>query len=105
VGLHPGLAAKGLYSPNCRMTAAQVKTFGAALDLSGCGLFMWRYDDAFATNYDNQRSCNDIAATMAAAPAKACRRVRPPTHVTTGRREIPSGRFVFGWLDRSVRGA
>jgi hypothetical protein len=69
-----GTGGKGLYSPNCRMTAAQVKTFGLALGPSGCGLFMWRYDDAFATNYDNQRSFNDIAATMAAAPAKACRR-------------------------------
>jgi hypothetical protein len=69
-----GTGGKGLYSPNCRMTAAQVKTFGLALGPSGCGLFMWRYDDAFATNYDNQRSFNDIAATMAAATAKACRR-------------------------------
>jgi hypothetical protein len=69
-----GTGGKGLYSPNCRMTAAQVKSFGLALGPSGCGLFMWRYDDAFATNYDNQRSFNDIAATMSAAPAKACRR-------------------------------
>jgi hypothetical protein len=69
-----GTGGKGLYSPNCRMTAAQVKTFGLALGPSACGLFMWRYDDAFATNYDNQRSFNDIAATMAAAPAKGCRR-------------------------------
>ena len=69
-----GTGGKGLYSPNCRMTAAQVKTFGLALGPSACGLFMWRYDDAFATNYDNQRSFNDIAATMASAPGKACRR-------------------------------
>jgi hypothetical protein len=69
-----GTGGKGLYSPNCRMTAAQVKTFGLALGPTGCGLFMWRYDDAFATNIDNQRSFNDIAATMAGASAKACRR-------------------------------
>lgn len=69
-----GTGGKGLYSPNCRMTAAQVKTFGLALGPSGCGLFMWRYDDAFATNYDNKRSFNDIATAMAAAPGRACRR-------------------------------
>jgi hypothetical protein len=69
-----GTGGKGLYSPNCRMTATQVRDFGLALGPSGCGLFMWRYDDAFATNYDNQRSFKDIATTMAAAPGRACRR-------------------------------
>jgi hypothetical protein len=69
-----GSGGKGLYSPNCRMTAAQVRDFGLALGPSACGLFMWRYDDAFATNYDNQRSFKDIATTMAAAPGRACRR-------------------------------
>jgi hypothetical protein len=69
-----GQAGKGTYSPNCRMTATQLRDWGLALGPSGCGLFMWRYDDAYATNYDNQRSFKDIAATMAAAPAKACRR-------------------------------
>ena len=69
-----GTGGKGLYSPNCRMTPTQVRDFGLALGPSGCGLFMWRYDDAFATNYDNQRSFKDIATTMAAAPGRACRR-------------------------------
>ena len=69
-----GTGGKGLYSPNCRMTATQVRDFGLALGPSGCGLFMWRYDDAFATNYDNQRSFKDIATTMAAASGRACRR-------------------------------
>jgi hypothetical protein len=69
-----GQAGKGTYAPNCRMTASMVKTYGAALGPYGCGLFMWRYDDAFATNTDNQAAFKDVATRMASSPSRACRR-------------------------------
>ncbi len=69
-----GQAGKGTYSPNCRMTATQLHDWGLALGPSGCGLLMWQYDGAYATNYDNQRSFKDIAAAMGSASKKACRR-------------------------------
>jgi hypothetical protein len=69
-----GSGGKGLYSPNCRMTADQLRLVAQALGPAGCGLFMWRYDDAFAANTDNQRAFKDVSSLMAAAPARACRR-------------------------------
>ena len=69
-----GQAGKGTYSPNCRMTPSQLRDWGLALGPSGCGLFMWRYDDAYATNYDNQAAFKDVATGMKAATARACRR-------------------------------
>ncbi len=69
-----GTPGKGTFGLNCRMTAAQLRDWGLALGPSGCGLFMWRYDDAYATNYENLRSYRDVAAAMGAAPRKACRR-------------------------------
>jgi hypothetical protein len=69
-----GQGGKGTYSPNCRMTATQLHDWGLAVGPAGCGLLMWQYDGAYATNYDNQRSFKDIAAAMGSAPRKACRR-------------------------------
>ena len=69
-----GQAGKGTYSPNCRMTATQLHDWGLAVGPSGCGLLMWQYDGAYATNYDNQRSFKDIATAMGSAARKACRR-------------------------------
>jgi hypothetical protein len=69
-----GTGGLGLYAPNCRMTANQVRNFGLALGLAGCGLFMWRYDAAFMTNSENQQAFKDVAAQMATAPGRACRR-------------------------------
>jgi hypothetical protein len=70
----PGQAGKGTRSPNCRMTAAQVQDWGSTLGIAGCGLFMWRFDDAFAANTNNQRAFTTVADRMAAAPRRACRR-------------------------------
>jgi hypothetical protein len=69
-----GTGGKGLYSPNCRMTAAQVRQWGLTLGVAGCGLFMWRYDSAFMTNPDNKQAFADIAARLASQPARPCRR-------------------------------
>jgi hypothetical protein len=69
-----GTGGKGTYAPNCRMTADQVREWGQILGPVGCGLFMWRYDDAFVTDPVNQQAFKDVAARMATAPAKTCTR-------------------------------
>jgi hypothetical protein len=69
-----GSGGKGLYAPNCRMTPTQLRDFGSALGPRGCGLFMWRYDDAFATNVGNVSAFKDLATLMASATSTACRR-------------------------------
>jgi hypothetical protein len=56
------------------MTADQVREWGLILGPVGCGLFMWRYDDAYISKTENQRAFKDVAAGMAAAPAKTCHR-------------------------------
>jgi hypothetical protein len=35
---------------------------------------MWRWDDSFIANPDNQQAFKEIAALMAAQPYKECRR-------------------------------
>ena len=70
-----GTGGLGTYAPNCRMTAAQVREFGLALGPAGCaGLIMWRFDDAFMANAENQKAFRDISDRLASLPAKPCRR-------------------------------
>jgi hypothetical protein len=70
----PGQGGRGTRKPNCRMTAAQVVQYGTALGPYGCGLFMWRYDDGFASIPANVEAFKDVAARLAAAPSRECRR-------------------------------
>jgi hypothetical protein len=65
---------RGTYDPNCRMTPAQVREFGLVLGPAGCAMMMWRYDDAFMANSDNQRAFADIASRLATQPARPCSR-------------------------------
>jgi len=65
---------KGSYSPNCQMTASQVKSFGLVLGPSGCAFTMWRYDDAFMSRGANQSAFQDVSSAVAAAPRKPCTR-------------------------------
>jgi hypothetical protein len=67
-------AGRGTFDPNCRMTPAQVREFGLALGTAGCAMMMWRYDDAFMANSENQRAFADIASRLATQPARPCRR-------------------------------
>jgi hypothetical protein len=69
-----GTGGFGSFAPNCRMTPEQVREWGLILGPVGCGLFMWRYDDAFIANPDNQQAFRDIAARMATQPKKTCTR-------------------------------
>jgi hypothetical protein len=65
---------RGTYDPNCRMTAAQVRENGFVLGPAGCGLLMWKYDATFMSKPENQQAFADVAARLATAPARACRR-------------------------------
>ena len=69
-----GTGGKGTFSPNCRMTPAQVRDYGSLLGPAGCGLVMWRFDSIFMANPDNQRAFRDVGQVLAGAPSKACRR-------------------------------
>jgi hypothetical protein len=69
----PGVGI-GTYAPNCRMTPEQVRDNGLVLGPAGCGLVMWRYDEKFMANAENQRAFRDVAARLATLPAKPCRR-------------------------------
>ncbi len=64
---------RGSFNPNCRMTAQQVREWGILLGSAGCGLMMWKYDDAFMANLENQQAFRDVAAALASLPAKSCR--------------------------------
>lgn len=64
----------GTYGYNCRMSPTQVRDWGQALGTSACALTMWRYDSAFMSNPANVQAFKDVAATLAKAPARSCRR-------------------------------
>lgn len=70
----PGQGGKGTYSPNCRMTAQQVREVGGILGTAGCGFMIWRYDAAFMADPANQQAFRDLASRLASAPARSCRR-------------------------------
>ncbi|MGH7515122.1 MAG: hypothetical protein ACREOQ_19630, partial [Gemmatimonadales bacterium] len=58
----PGQGGKGTFAPNCRMTPEQVRDWGLLLGKAGCGLYMWRADEAFMASSGNQLSLRDLAA-------------------------------------------
>jgi hypothetical protein len=69
-----GTGGMGTYAPNCRMTPQQVRDWGILLGSAGCALSMWRYDEAFVLNADNQQAFNDVRSRLATLPGKSCRR-------------------------------
>jgi hypothetical protein len=69
-----GQAGLGPYSPTCEMTATQVRDWGRALGPAGCVLLMWTYTSDFMADPNNIQAFKDVAAQLAAAPAKSCRR-------------------------------
>ena len=69
-----GTGGIGTYSPNCRMTASQVKSYGLVLGPAGCALLMWRYNADFMADPGNQQAFKDVASYLSASPGRACRR-------------------------------
>jgi hypothetical protein len=64
----------GTYAGHCRMTSAQVRDFAQALGPSGCGMFMWMYDQTFMSKATNIQAFKDVAATLATVPGRSCGR-------------------------------
>jgi hypothetical protein len=64
----------GTYAGHCRMTATQVRNFGRALGPSGCALHLWMYNQAFMSKSTNIQAFKDVAATLAVAAPRSCRR-------------------------------
>jgi len=66
---------RGPFAPTCRVTPAQLLSWGTTLGAAGCGLTMWRYDRSLMAKPEYQASLGGIAATLAVLPAVACKRV------------------------------
>jgi hypothetical protein len=64
---------RGTFDPNCRMTAQQVREWGTILGSAGCAMMMWKYDDRFMADPQNQQAFRDVANTLASLPAKSCK--------------------------------
>jgi len=64
----------GTFSPNCQMTAAQLKSFGTTLGPAGCAMTMWKWRSDFASRSDNQTAFAAIANTLSGAPRSSCGR-------------------------------
>jgi len=71
----PGQAGKGTYSPNCRMTPAQVEQYSLILGPAGCSFKMWRYDEEFMADAANGQAFRDVAAKLATLPRVSCARL------------------------------
>jgi hypothetical protein len=69
-----GTGGKGTLVHRCRMTADQVRTWGRAIGPYGCGMLMWRYDDAFMAKSANQSAFRDVASLLATKARRSCRR-------------------------------
>jgi hypothetical protein len=65
---------RGTHNPNCRMTAAQVREWGTLLGSAGCAFVLWRYDDGFMSDPENQRAFADVATVLSLRSATPCRR-------------------------------
>jgi hypothetical protein len=70
----PGQAGQGTYPPNCRMTPDQVRNWGKELAPYACFMMVWRYDQAYMSNPANEEAFKDLAAVVASAPRRSCKR-------------------------------
>ena len=61
-------------SPNCRMTAEQVREFGLNLGQAGCAMLSWKYDKDFVNKIDNLEAFGEVAVTLARLPRTRCTR-------------------------------
>ncbi len=67
-----GTGGLGERSPNCRMTAAQVRDFGKTLGTAGCAMLSWKFDSSFLANIENQEALSDVAVTLFRLPRTRC---------------------------------
>jgi hypothetical protein len=64
----------GTSSPNCWVTANQLRSWGQTLGVAGCVLTLWKFDDAFMGTAANRDAFTNVAATLAGAAPPGCRR-------------------------------
>jgi hypothetical protein len=69
-----GTGGMGTRSPNCQMTSQQLTDFGRVLGPVGCAFAMWQYNSNYMALASNQQSFRDLAALLATAPSRACRK-------------------------------
>lgn len=68
-----GQYGKGTFTPNCRMTPEQVRTWGAVLGTAGCGgLFMWRYDGGYFALAPVAQAVTALGDTLGRTPSRPC---------------------------------
>jgi hypothetical protein len=77
-----GQAGQGTKAPKCRMPAAMVRAVGTQLGPAGAALLLWKYDDAFMRNAENQQAFRDIAAALAPLATRSLRRPGSTTGAT-----------------------
>jgi hypothetical protein len=70
----PLTGGKGTYYPTCRMSPTNVLSWGKTLGPAGCGLLLWRYNDAFMSKSANITAFKSLASFMINTPGKTCRR-------------------------------
>ena len=63
---------RGQTPGTCRMHADQVEDWGKILGAAGCGLMMWRYDQDFFYNPENQAALRVLKDFLAPLPRKLC---------------------------------
>ena len=69
-----GTGGLGDRSPNCRMTAEQVREFGLTLGQAGCAMLSWKYDKDFVNKIENLEAFAEVAVSLARAPRTRCTR-------------------------------
>ena len=65
---------KGPSGIACRMSPAQVRSWGLELGLAGCAMLMWRHDAEFMETEANLRAFKEVAERLSEGPPSNCRR-------------------------------
>jgi PKD repeat protein len=74
----PQMGGLGQYSPNCNMTAQQIRDWGKALAPSSCALMTWTFDAAYLTKPGNQAAMSDVALFASGLSRRPCTTSRAP---------------------------
>jgi hypothetical protein len=67
-----GTGGLGTLSPNCAMTADQIRNFGKVLGPAACALVVWTYKPWYMNKPDNQAALAELAYTLSALPPTRC---------------------------------
>jgi hypothetical protein len=67
-----GTGGIGTHTPNCRMTATQVRDWGKLLGREGCAMLSWMFRADFMAKVENQEAFSDIAIALAGLPRTPC---------------------------------